>query len=187
MRRSKLKMLRQKYCIWIPPTKSGLGNQREFSVSDRCWIWHLTCGVLFFTIYSIISLHETDLLLKFPSISTASQWGSESMAQQKPTANMTLSQEELGHRCHVMLAGAQSSASRRRRQVRLPPCRRDGHAWSCRDKLSSALRLVMDNGMASATVKISHKALPPPLAVVVIDSITISTLSSTIQRFLVTV
>ena len=57
-------MLRQKYCIWIPPTKSGLGNQHEFYVLGRCWIWHLTCSILFFTIYSIILLHEADLLPK---------------------------------------------------------------------------------------------------------------------------
>ena len=48
-------------------------------------------------------------------------------------------------------------------RVWLPPHWRDDRTEPCRDKLSSTPEPAMGSSMVSATVKTSHKVLPPPL------------------------
>ena len=86
-------------CIWIPPAKSGLGNQREFSVLGRCWIWHLTRGILFFTVYSVILLHETDLLRHL-----LQHRGGRAIARKKRQAHARVAH------CNGCLTGAETTA-----------------------------------------------------------------------------
>ena len=68
-------------------------------------------------------------------------------------------------RCRVSLTTvlvARQSRRGSRLQIRLPSRWRGGRTEMCRDKLQSTLEPATDSGIASATVKTSHKVLPPP-------------------------